>query len=240
VLVGVVVAQVARPEELRQVRGRPVAIAAAGAAGVVAVVTGALDVLADRQARAALVALDGGRISRAEQHAQRAVSLRPDVVRYRLAAQRAHAASGTVEGDTEALQNLDAALGVSPQDPVVRSEKAEFLLTRAQRTLAPADIGAAAAYLRALVAEDPVNAELQLRMGVAAALAGDDAGAERAWLAAESLAPRSASASTNLAALYARQGRWQKVDAAARRAVQREPASETARRLLAESAEHGT
>ena len=72
-------------------------------------------------------------------HARHAVSLRPDVVRYRLAAESADAASGTVEGDAKALRDLDAALAVSPGDPVVQSAKGGFL-DRARRTLAAGDI----------------------------------------------------------------------------------------------------
>ena len=52
----------------------------------------------------------------------------------------------------------------------------------------------------------PFNAEAWLRLGVAAALAGDDGDAERAWLTAERLAPRSAAASADLAMAYARGG----------------------------------
>lgn len=239
-IAGLVVVQVADPEELRAFRPPRLAGAVVGALGVLAAVAGTSDVLADRRARAALVALDSGRITVAEDHAEGAVALRPDVIRYRLAAARAHAASATVEGDAEALDAYDAALKVSPADPVVRSEKGAFLLALAQRTVAPGDISQARAYLEALVSEDPQNAELQLRVGVARALGGDTAGAETAWRFAASLAPRSPSALLNLAELFVRQNLWIEAGDAAEAALQRDPTSERARRLLAQSAEHGT
>ncbi|MGI8686243.1 MAG: tetratricopeptide repeat protein, partial [Acidimicrobiales bacterium] len=66
-------------------------------------------------------------------------------------------------------------------------------------------------------------------------LAGDAAGAERAWLAAERLAPRSAAGSTNLALAYARAGRWDDARAAAERALRRDPGDARARGVLDEA-----
>jgi len=239
-LAGLVVAHVAAPSELRPLKPpRPVLVLVA-ALSTAAVFVGARDVLADRQVLSALVALDGGRVAGAERHAERAVALRPDVVRYRLVAERAHAASATVEGDAEALHDLRGALALSPGDPLVKREKAAFLLALARRTLAPPDVARAVGYLRELVADDPVNAELQLRLGVASVLAGDGARAEAAWRAAASLAPRSDAAPTDLAELYARQGRWPEAKARADQALARAPSGDRARAILELAAEHGT
>lgn len=240
VVAGLVVAQAIEPAEVRQSRLPRFAMAAVAVVGVLAGLAGSRDVLADRQVKEALVALDGGRITQAEGHADRAVRLRPDVVRYRLASARVYAASATVEGDVAAVAAFDAALDVSPTDPVVRAEKGGFLLALAQRRLAPEDISRAQAYLEALARGDPLNAELQLRIGVARALAGDTAGAEAAWFAASSLAPRSASAALNLAELYAHDRSWSKSADAAKQALMRDPGNARARELLAGAAQHGT
>ncbi|MGH9154891.1 MAG: tetratricopeptide repeat protein [Acidimicrobiales bacterium] len=86
----------------------------------------------------------------------------------------------------------------------------------------------ALATLEALAADDFRQAEVLLRLGLARALAGDHPVAERAWLAAERLAPASAAASTNLAEAYARAGRWEEAQAAARRALSPDPGDQRA------------
>jgi O-antigen ligase len=231
-LAGVLVAHVATPAEQHPFpRLRPAAVALGGLAAV-GVVAGLLDVAADRDAKAALRALDEGRPALASRHAERAVHLRPDAVRLRLAAARAHSGDGSREGLGEAIDDLAHAARVSPRDPVVRAEMARLLVEVATRSGAPADVRAARSYLETAVAADPVNAELQLRLGVAAALGGDDAAAERAWRVAERLAPRSSSASINLATAYARHGRWAEAEAAARRALARDPGDSRARTVL--------
>jgi tetratricopeptide (TPR) repeat protein len=115
---------------------------------------------------------------------------------------------------------------------VVRGEQARLLLERARRTGTRHDRSAARAALERLRHDDPRNAAVLLRLGVVRALDGDERGAEHAWLAAEDLAPRSAAASTDLAVLYARNGRWPDAAAAARRALERDPGSELARDVL--------
>ncbi|MFN2609021.1 MAG: O-antigen ligase family protein [Acidimicrobiales bacterium] len=237
---GLVVASVARPEEQVALPVPPGARAVAGGLAAVALVAGGLDVAADRQARNALASLAGGHISAAEREAERAVALRPDQLRYRLAAARAHAASGTDEGMAAALADLRSALRVSPRDPVVTAQRATLLLDRATATGRPADVAAARAALVRLVTGDLHNAELQLRLGVADALGGDDAGAERAWLVAEDLAPASAAAPTDLATAYARQGRWADARAAAERALRRRPGEPRAQEVVDEATRHGT
>jgi Flp pilus assembly protein TadD len=86
--------------------------------------------------------------------------------------------------------------------------------------------------------DDPHNAQVLLRLGVARALDGDDRGAQRAWTAAEQLAPRSAAASTDLALLYVRRGDWPAAAAAAKRALDRDPGSQQARDVLREARRH--
>jgi len=234
-LAGLVAARVARRAELVRLRPPRLVPVLAAAGAVVALAAGILDVAADRVARRTLAAIaddrptDGGAAAR----------LRPDAVRYRLVAARAHLA-GTAPGSRrQALAELDRALDVSPKDPVAGAERARLLLDRARLTGDSADVAAARAALQTLVRLDPRNAELQLRLGIALDLAGDARGAERAWREAEWLAPASAAGSTNLALAYAKGGRWDEAKAAAERALERDPEDARARGVL-EQAEQAT
>jgi tetratricopeptide (TPR) repeat protein len=222
---GIVVGATAR-------RSRPAAgVAVAAVAGVLAAaafVAGALDVAADRAAQATLA--NGTRPTAAAR-------LRPDAVRYRLFAAQAFEARGSLD---QALRELEQAADMSPRDPVVKSERARLLLSLARLTDAPADLRAARTALERLAAADPSNAAAHLRLGVARALAGDQEGAERAWLRAEHLAPRSAAAPTDLALSYAEAGRWDEARAAARRALAIDPDNERARRVLEAEETDGT
>lgn len=224
-LVGVVVsgavahtergARVDRPlRRFRQVLG-----VLMGTGAVAALGAGALDVAADRRAVSVLA-------GSAEPGA--AVRLRPDAVRYYLAQARALEASGA---PGRALLAIDKSLDRSPGDPVARSEQARLLLARAQVTGTADHLKAALRSLEHLATDDPRNAQVLLRFGVALAL-GHDPRAETVWLQAESLAPQSAAASVNLATFYERQGRTSDARAAARRAVRREPRNMKAREIL--------
>lgn len=190
---------------------------------VVALGAGALDIAADR---ASAAALDRGA------DAERAMRLRPDALRYRLVAARAHEVSGSTAGLETAMERLHEARALSPRDPVLGAELGRLLLDRARQTGASADVDEARRHLEALAQSDPHNAETRLRLGLARALDGDDAAAEGAWLVAERLAPRSAAASTNLALAYARLGRADDARAAARRALQRDPSAQRAHDVL--------
>ena len=228
-LAGVVVSRAVRPDErITPPRPRLVPVVA-GAAAAAALAAGVLDVAADRRARAALAA-----VARQEPVGDPAAAarLRPDAVRYRLVAARAEAAGTAPGGLGRALDHVERALDVSPRDPVARSERGRLLLARARRSGDRADARAARRGLEALARDDPRNAETLLRLGLARDLDGDSAGAERAWLEAERLAPRSAAAPANLALAYARAGRWDDARAAARRALAREPSDARARQVL--------
>jgi Flp pilus assembly protein TadD len=142
-------------------------------------------------------------------------------VRYRLVAARGFAATGSSIGLDRAIDQLDHALAVSPDDPVVGGERARLLLERARRSGNRAHARTALLALESLVTGDPRNPTVLLRLGIARAATGDAAGAERAWLAAERLAPRSPAASTDLALAYGQAGRMAEAGAAARRALAR-------------------
>ena len=228
-LAGAVVSRSAHSDEWVTRRPpRALAVIAASAA-VVAFAAGVLDVAADRTARRTLAAVA------ADEHVDEpgaAARLRPDALRYRLVAARAEAAASAAGATSRALRHLDRALDLSPRDPVAGAERGRLLLQRARRTGAPADIRAAKAAMEDLARRDPRNAETLLRLGLARELAGDGAGAERAWLAAERLAPRSSAGPANLALAYARAGRWDEARDAARRALARDPSDVRAREVL--------
>ena len=179
-------------------------------------VVGVLDVAADRAARRVLDEMADGHSPSDPDGAAR---LRPDAVRYHLVAARGYEESAEVGSFAAVLRHLDAAARLSPHDPVVRRDRARILLERARTTTAPDDIARAVSTLRSSAHDDPINAEVQLRLGLALALAGDHGAAERAWVKAERLAPTSSSAATNLAIAYARQGRIDDARRAAERAI---------------------
>lgn len=189
-------------------------------AAVALAVIGAAGVLADRRAR------DGDALA--------AVRVRPDIAAYRLAAAADEESVGSSAALDRAIAMADAALRSHPRDPVVRAERTRLLLSRAKRTGTPRHVHVARRALEDAVADDPRNAQLLLRLGVARSLDADDAGAEQAWRAAERLAPRSAAASLDLALLHARAGRLAEARAAVGRALERDPRNVLARRLLRE------
>jgi tetratricopeptide (TPR) repeat protein len=149
-----------------------------------------------------------------------------------LLAARAAEARATPSGFATALADIDRALALSPRDPVALAERARVQVEQARFTGDRGQALRARATLERLVGRDPYNAEAWLRLGIAAALLGDDAGAERAWKRAERLAPRSAAAPADLALAYARQERWPEAATEARRALARDPGNQQARDVL--------
>lgn len=227
-MAGVVVGRTVRRTELVRLRPPRLLAAVAAVAAVAAGVAGVLDVAADRTARRTLRAASDGR----PVDATAAARLRPDAVRYRLVAARALEAGTAAGSYRRALAELDRALDFSPLDPVAAAERARLLLAHARLTADAADLAAAKEALQQLARRDPRNAQTQLRLGIALDLSGDATGAERAWLVAERLAPRSAAGSTNLALLYVKAGRWLDARAAAERALARDPDDARARQVL--------
>jgi len=164
--------------------GRPVAIGLAGIA-TFGFVVGILNVSADRLARDAA---DEQEPEAAARLADRAVDLRGGVVRYRLLAASAHAASGTLAGIDRAIDETQTALEISPGDPIVRRQAASYEFERARITGEHTDVDTALATYAGLVTDDPYCFDCQYGLGLAAALAGDPARARRALEAADALA----------------------------------------------------
>lgn len=217
VLAGLLLAATARPGELRNAVVPRVAPAALAAAGVAALVVGAVDVRADRHARAAADALAAGDPARAVEDAAAATALRPDEVRLHLLEGRALVQAD--RGTLAALAAVDGALAVSPEDPVARRERVSLLVRRARATTVPAHIATATTELEAAVERAPADARARRDLGLVRGLAGDVAGAEAAWVRAELLAPRDPGPATDLALLHLGQGRVTAARAAVARAL---------------------
>ena len=172
-----------------------------GALAVLAAVAGALDLAADRSVRTALA---GGRTPAVIAAAgRRAAVLRPDQVRYRIAAARALAPVDRAA----ALAQLDAAAHLSPHEPALAVERAELVAT------VPA--------WRAALATDPRRGASWLQLGLAAASAGDPGTAAQAWARAGELAPRDPVPWLDLALLALDQGRLADARAALAQATAR-------------------
>lgn len=202
--------------------------AIAGVLAAAALGVGVLDVVADRRAKRTLAAIADDTPAAAT-----VANLRPDQVRYHLVDAQAHESPGATRGIIQAIADVDEALDVSPRDPVARREKARLLVALARRSNAPANAKQRAlAYLEQLAQDDPRNAEVLLRLGIARDLTGDTQGAVVAWRRAEYLAPKSGAASSNLAVAYAQQGRTSEARNAAKRALARDPDNGPAQQVL--------
>src|SRR5262249_6390372 len=141
------------------------------------------DVAADHRAEAATDAARIGDNGAAVSAARDAVDLRPDELRLRLLLATLLVADQ--RGTAPALRQVDAALVISPGDPIALRRRAELLVQRASSTLLPDDIDKARRELARLVAADPSNGELQLLAGTAYGMAQDPERSAAAFRRAE-------------------------------------------------------
>jgi O-antigen ligase len=169
----------------------PLLAGLASVASVVMLVAGVLDVAGDRLARTALRAGDS---QRAIDAADRAVSLRPDNMRYRLVAAEVRLDRGTLADIDAATGEARRATDWSSDDPFATDELATTLSQRAAATGDSTDITTALAQWKRLVERDPHRASWQLQLGRAAALAGDAALARQSWTIAAALGEPGAAA----------------------------------------------
>jgi Flp pilus assembly protein TadD len=218
-LAGVVVVATAGPHELRTFSPcrRAMWLSAALALAVVALAAGFTDIVADHRARIAVDASGRGDFEAALVEAERAASLRPDIVRLHLL--EAQVALDAGRGTVVALRAADAAHDVSPRDPIVRLRTLTLLVDRAEATLLGKDATEARTEVDRAVRDDPYNAELRVLQGRAARLDGDEQAAEQAWRVAEDLAPRSPVPPADLALLYLDQLRFDEASSAVARAL---------------------
>ena len=172
-------------------RHRTVVPLAAGVASAALLVVGVLDVAADRLARTALRDNDP---RSAIDSAERAVSLRPDNMRYHLVAAEVHLDRGTLADIDRAISHARRATDWSPDDPFATDELATAMSRRAVVTGDPDDVAKALTEWQRLVSRDPHRAAWQLLLGRAAALAGDRQLARQAWTVAGDLGEPEAAA----------------------------------------------
>ena len=156
----------------------------AAATSALMLVGGVLDVAADRLARTALRATDH---DDAVDAADRAVSLRPDNLRYRLVAAEAHLGRGTLADIDRAISEARRAVEWSSHDPFANDALATAMSQRAGVTGNPDDVAKALVEWQQMVDRDPHRASWQLQLGRAAALAGDTERARQAWVVAADL-----------------------------------------------------
>lgn len=153
-----------------------VAALVGGALGV----GGVLAIAADRAARQAV---DSG----SQAAARRAVELRPDVARYWLLAAELQPTS--IAGLDAAIDDVEHAVRLTPNDPIVAMALADERLQKAIATGERADAVAAVASWRGLTDRDRACYECHLGMGYAHAMSGDLAAARDAFRRASVLAP---------------------------------------------------
>ena len=203
-----------------------------GSLSVLALMGGVADVAADHRV------IDSQRNPlTAPAKTDRAVSLRPDSIRYWLIAADARARNGDWPA---AIRRIDRALSISPLDPILLATKGRILLAIAGSTGSDEDSSRVAGFYERLLASDPNNAQNQLRAGAAFSLAGSSSAAEEAFLRASDLAPTSSVPLANLARLYLDIGRLENALEAYESAVAIDPTSpgldEIAELLRAEGA----
>jgi O-antigen ligase len=176
------------PAQRARERGRRATIAlVAGVCTPVVLVTGLLDVSANRLAKQATTASAEGDDGSANDLAARAARLRPDATPYRMVAVQVLLTSGSLTAIDAAIHQAREAVRWSPRDPIAVDLLATALLQRAVATGADDDVAAALAAWQALVERDPHRARWQLMLGRAAAQANDTALAQQAWSAAAEL-----------------------------------------------------
>ncbi len=143
-------------------------------------VTGVVSIAADRAARDAVE-------SGSAASAQRAITLRPDVARYRLLA--AELEPKTIAGYDNAIADIERAHQITPHDPIVEQRLADALTKRAIATGAASDRSAALDAWHRLADADPNCYPCLLGLGYAAALSGDLPVAATAFETAAGLEP---------------------------------------------------
>jgi O-antigen ligase len=158
-----------------------------GLAALVAVASGATEVVADRRAEVAAEALGRGDHAAAATAALDAERLRPDIVRLHLLA--AHAVVADQRGFATGLEHVDDALRVSPRDPIALLDKATFLVARAEATGTDEHLDVAREEVRRQLADDPNDAALWRLQARVEALAGHPRTARRAADRATALTP---------------------------------------------------
>jgi len=141
-------------------------------AALVTLAIGGAEIVADHRLAVALRQADGRRQSERLAAADDAAALTPWSMRARLASATVAAGPGTSPALLAAITRLDAAIALSPDDPLLRLRRAEWTARRAAIGARPADLRRAVEEWRVAVRADPRNPAAYVGLG--RALAEDD------------------------------------------------------------------
>ncbi len=172
----------------------------------VAAVFGVRDVAADRRAADAFQATLPATALR---HADEAIDLRPDSIRYYVIA------AAVAEQPLDSISLIQEALEISPQDPLLLELHASEYLRLARTNQNVEQLRFAIDLWERLVERDPVHARYRFELGGAYAILGDDAAAIEELRSAADLAPRSVAPLERLVRVYVGVG----LEREARRAI---------------------
>lgn len=123
----------------------------------IALSAGTTDMLADRWLAEAQDHRSNGRIEDAVASADRATSLRPDLIDGWYVAAQTAAAGPTILDLDAAIDRAESGLRRSPEDPALRALHARLVTERAIRSGLDVDRAQAAATVESLLADDPTN-----------------------------------------------------------------------------------
>ncbi len=165
-------------------RSRRAAATVAACVAVLLLVTGLLGVAADRLARRAAESTER---SSALAAVERATALRPDMIRSHLLRADLEAGAGTLGGVDAAIASVERAGDWSPEDPIVRQERARLLTQRVEITGDSSDAQRAVDAWNDVVAHDPYCTPCLVGLGTAAVLDNDIGMARDAWQRAAEL-----------------------------------------------------
>lgn len=178
---------------------------APAACAVLLFVWGIGDVIADQQLRQALEAEESGRPVEALTSVGEAVSSGRGRTQYLQAAERLYRSVGEASGNPHyfitGLQIVERAIRSAPRDSELAMDRADLFLSWGQ-TGEEQRIDSAITEYEKILASDPFSSRVHLKVGVAYVIAGRTEEAEKAWLTAADLAPRSTAPLINLGRLY--------------------------------------
>lgn len=180
-------------------------------AAIAFAVWGTTDVIADRALRSSLDAQARDDLDSARRSAERASGVALARAQYDQAAARlflrAGEATGNVDDFKRALKTMADAQHFVPRDVEFATDRGDIFVSWGQVSSDRELIVRGADAYEDVLGSDPNSGRAHLKVGVAYVLLGRDEDAERAWLRAADLAPRSPAPLENLIRLYEQQNR---------------------------------
>jgi tetratricopeptide (TPR) repeat protein len=206
-------------------------------AALVAVVWGAGDVTADRALRRSLRAEAAGQFDEAQASIVRATELAPGRAIYLQASGRLHRRVGELtqrpDDFAAGLEAIERAQRIVRGDVELAMDRGDLFLSWGEVARDSSLLNAAATQYQAVIGTDPASSRAHLKLGVAYVQLAKLDDAERAWLTAAELSPRSVGPLINLGALYEQQGRDAEALPVYRRALRLDPDNARARSAVA-------